>query len=170
MDDLNNQLSSRYNSKLIILNGKPLEIFENILRSSKKSITSLFCEYASEPWERKTFSVITDLFKQENPDTLVKSFSAVHTILDLNKTIASANFRKPKSMKDMERIFSIKQKEFILFYINSKLFLAFVENITPNDIDQELKRTLLKQREQFFKQSLRQNFINNYLNFIYMLE
>ena len=67
---------------------------------------------------------------------------------------------------DMERIFSIKQKEFILFYINSKLFLAFVENITPNDIDKELKRTLKKQREQFFKQSLRQNFINNYLNFI----
>ena len=31
LDDLNNQLSSRYNSKLIILNGKPLEIFENIL-------------------------------------------------------------------------------------------------------------------------------------------
>ena len=68
--------------------------------------------------------------------------------------------------RDMERIFSIKQKEFILFYINSKLFLAFVENITPNDIDKELKRTLLKKREQYFKQSLRQNFINNYLNFI----
>ena len=67
---------------------------------------------------------------------------------------------------DMERIFSIKQKEFILFYINSKLFLAFVENITPNDIDKELKKTLKQQREQFFKQSLRQNFINNYLNFI----
>ncbi len=67
---------------------------------------------------------------------------------------------------DMERIFSIKQKEFILSYINSKLFLVFVEDITPNDIDKELKRTLLKKREQFFKQSLRQNFINNYLNFI----
>ena len=121
LDDLNNQLSSRYNSKLIILNGKPLEIFENILRSSKKSITSLFCEYASEPWERKTFSVITDLFKQENPDTLVKSFSAVHTILDLNKTIASANFRKPKSMKDMERIFSST------FETNSDGFFAIDE-------------------------------------------
>ena len=66
----------------------------------------------------------------------------------------------------MEKIFSIKEKEFILFNINSKLFLAFVENITPNDIDKKLKRTLLKQREQIFKQSLRQNFINNYLNFI----
>ena len=121
LDDLNNQLSSRYNSKLIILNGKPLEIFENILRSSKKSITSLFCEYASEPWERKNFSAITDLFKQENPDTLIKSFNAVHTILDLNKTIASANFRKPKSMKDMERIFSST------FETNSDGFFAIDE-------------------------------------------
>ena len=68
--------------------------------------------------------------------------------------------------EDLERLFSLKEKEFILFYNSSALFLAFVENITPNDIDKELKRTLLTQREQFFKQSLRQNFINNYLNFI----
>ena len=67
---------------------------------------------------------------------------------------------------DLERIFSLKEKEFIVFYDNSKLFLAFVENITNNDIDKELKRTLLTQRKKFFKQSLRQNFINNYLNFI----
>ncbi len=67
---------------------------------------------------------------------------------------------------DLERIFSLKEKEFIVFYDNSKLFLALVENITNNDIDKELKRTLLTQRKKFFKQSLRQNFINNYLNFI----
>ena len=42
LDDLNNQLSSRYNSKLIILNGKPLEIFENILRSSKNPLHPFF--------------------------------------------------------------------------------------------------------------------------------
>ena len=70
------------------------------------------------------------------------------------------------STGNMERIFSLKEKEFILFYNNSKLFLAFVESITLNDIDKELKITLLAQREKFFKQSLRQNFINNYLNFI----
>ena len=68
--------------------------------------------------------------------------------------------------EDMKRIFSLKEKDFILFHNNSKIFLAFVENITPNDIDKELKSLLLKQREDFFKQSLRQNFINNYLNFI----
>ncbi len=66
----------------------------------------------------------------------------------------------------MKRIFSLNEKEFIFFYNNSKLFLAFVESITPNDIDKELKRTLMSQREAFFKKSLKQNFINNYLNFI----
>ena len=83
-----------------------------------------------------------------------------------NRKLFRFNPDSQVTKEDMEKIFSIKEKEFILFYINSKLFLAFVENITPNDIDKEIKRTLLKQREQFFKQSLRQNFINNYLNFI----
>ena len=66
----------------------------------------------------------------------------------------------------MGRIFSLRKKEFLFFFDKSKLFLVFVENITPNDIGKELKRTLMSQREEFLKRSLRQNFINNYLNFI----
>ena len=66
----------------------------------------------------------------------------------------------------MGRIFSLRKKEFLFFYDKSKLFLVFIENITPNDIGKELKRTLMSQREEFLKRSLRQNFINNYLNFI----
>ena len=64
------------------------------------------------------------------------------------------------------QVFSLKEKEFLLFFDKSKLFLAFVETINPNDIDKELKRTLMSQREQFLRISLRQNFINNFLNFI----
>ncbi len=66
----------------------------------------------------------------------------------------------------MGRIFSLEEKEYLFFYDDSNLFLAFVETITPNDIDDELKSTLTAQRKEFFKRSLRQNFINNYLNFI----
>ena len=66
----------------------------------------------------------------------------------------------------MGRIFSLRKKEFLFFFDKSKLFLVFLENITPNDIGKELKRTLMSQREEFLKRSLRQNFINNYLNFI----
>ncbi|MFL2793704.1 MAG: SurA N-terminal domain-containing protein [Paracoccaceae bacterium] len=66
----------------------------------------------------------------------------------------------------MKRIFLLQEKKFLFFYNNSKLFIAFVETITPNDINDELKRTLMSQRKELFKRSLRQNFINNYLNFI----
>ena len=58
----------------------------------------------------------------------------------------------------MRRIFSLQEKEFLFFFDNSKLFIAFVETITPNDINDELKRTLMSQRKEFFKRSLTQNF------------
>ena len=83
-----------------------------------------------------------------------------------NKKIFRFNLDTKMTQELMERIFSLKEKEFLLFYDESKLFLAFVETITPNDIDNELKSTLTAQRKEFFKRSLRQNFINNYLNFI----
>lgn len=66
----------------------------------------------------------------------------------------------------MKRIFSLQEKEFLFFYDNSRLSIAYVETINPNDIKDELKQTLMSQREEFFKRSLKQNFINNYLNFI----
>jgi cryptochrome len=104
--DLNDQLSSNYKSKLIILNDNPLEIFDCIQQNAKNSINSLFCEFSSEPWERKAFSDVSNLLKYKNPAFIVNTFSAVHTILDLEKTISLPGFRKPKSMKDMEKIFS----------------------------------------------------------------
>ena len=83
-----------------------------------------------------------------------------------NKKVFRFNLDTKMTPELMERIFSLEEKEFLLFNYNSKLFLAYVETITPNDINNELKSTLTAQRKEFFKRSLRQNFINNYLNFI----
>ena len=83
-----------------------------------------------------------------------------------NRKIFRFNIDKQLTKELMQRIFSLKEKEFLFFFDKSKLFLAFVETINPNDIDKELKRTLMSQREQFLRISLRQNFINNFLNFI----
>ncbi len=83
-----------------------------------------------------------------------------------NKKVFRFNIDTQLTPEIMGRIFSLKKKEFLFFSDKSKLFLVFLENIIPNDIDKELKRTLMSQREEFLKKSLRQNFINNYLNFI----
>jgi len=83
-----------------------------------------------------------------------------------NKKVFRFNIDTQLTPEIMGRIFSLGKKEFLFFFDKSKLFLVFLENITPNDIGKELKRTLMSQREEFLKRSLRQNFINNYLNFI----
>ena len=83
-----------------------------------------------------------------------------------NKKVFRFNIDTQLTPEIMGRIFSLRKKEFLFFFDKSKLFLVFVENITPNDVGKELNRTLMSQREEFFKKSLRQNFINNYLNFI----
>lgn len=83
-----------------------------------------------------------------------------------NKKVFRFNTNTQLTPEIMRQIFSLRKKELKFFFDKSKLFLVFVENITPNDIGKELKRTLMSQREEFLKRSLRQNFINNYLNFI----
>ena len=83
-----------------------------------------------------------------------------------NKKVFRFNIDTQLTPEIMGRIFSLRKKEFLFFFDKSKLFLVFVENITPNDIGKELKRTLMSQQEELLKRSLRQNFINNYLNFI----
>jgi peptidyl-prolyl cis-trans isomerase D len=83
-----------------------------------------------------------------------------------NKKVFRYNRDIQMTQELMARIFSLEEKEYLFFYDGDKLFLAFVETITPNDIDNELKSTLTAQRKEFFNRSLRQNFINNYLNFI----
>lgn len=104
--DLDLQLTSKFNSQLIILEGDPLLLFQKLQKSLGQTLSSLSCEYCSEPYEREVFSSIRELLKEENQDIQIKSFSAFQTILDIEKTIALTSFKNPKSMKDMEKIFS----------------------------------------------------------------
>ena len=66
----------------------------------------------------------------------------------------------------MKKLFMGKKNDFFVFFDDSRLFVAFIEKIKPDDIGEEQKRTLIAQRIEFYKDNLKQNFINNYLNFI----
>ncbi len=106
LSDLDNQLLSKYQSRLIILLGKPVEIFKQIEQNLKSSSASLYCEYSSEPWELENLSRISEWFEHKNSPIQIQTFGAFQTILDIEKTISRSDFRKPKSMKDMDRIFA----------------------------------------------------------------
>ena len=132
------------------------EDIEKILQ--KENILIAAKSYFDKKLNIKNESFLNQLFEMNSREDIFVEIK--------NKKVFRFNLDTKMTQELMERIFSLEEKEFLFFYDDSKLFLAFVETITPNDIDNELKSTLTAQRKEFFKRSLRQNFINNYLNFI----
>ena len=106
LSDLNQQLSSRYGSRLLLAHGKPEDIFADTQNHWGKSFDSLYCEYSSEPSERSKLASVKLALTEKNQAVQVLSFDAFQTILDVEKTVSSSGFRNPKSMKDMDQVFS----------------------------------------------------------------
>jgi deoxyribodipyrimidine photo-lyase len=106
LSDLDHQLSSQYGSRLFILQGSPDIIFENMADQLGQTLHSINCEYCSEPWDRKKFSSLQKALEKKNASIRIQSFSAFQTILDVEKAVSSTDYRNPKSMKDIDRIFS----------------------------------------------------------------
>ena len=106
LSDLDKQFSSKYGSQLLLIEGKPEDVFSHIENHLGKSFDSLYCEYTSEPWERAKFDSVKKVLSEKNEGVQVQSFDSFHTILDVEKTISSTDFRNPKSMKDMDKVFS----------------------------------------------------------------
>ena len=108
LSDLDAQFRERYQSRLIILLGNPREIFDEFAKNSGLSFTSLLCDYSSDPWDRENFSFISDSLTKKLKNIQISSLGAVHTIHDIEKTISHSSFKNPKSMKDMDKIFSLQ--------------------------------------------------------------
>ncbi len=135
------------------------EASEDIAKILRKDNTLVAAQsYFDKKLIKKNESFITQLFEMNIHEDVFKQIG--------KKKVFRFNIDTRVTQKLMERIFSLKENEFLFFYDESKLFIAYVETITPDDIDEELKSSLLAQRKEFLKRSLRQNFINNYLNFI----
>ena len=135
------------------------EVSEDIAKILQKDNTLIAAKsYFDKKLNTKNESVLNQLFEMNSREDIFIEIK--------NKKVFRFNLDTKMTPELMERIFSLEEKEFLFFYDDTKLFLAFVETITPNDIDNELKSTLTAQRKEIFKRSLRQNFINNYLNFI----
>ncbi len=106
LQDLDALLKARFQSELLIYQGDPLEIFKGLVRASGSSIDLIVSEYCSEPHGRKLSQAIEMHFQGKSSSPKVRLHKAVHTLSDLEDTVASAGFKNPKSMKDVRKIFS----------------------------------------------------------------
>lgn len=106
--DLDNSLQRELGLKLRILRGGFLESMEAVAGSLNEDASFLAYEYCSEP---ESLSVSAKISSPDSSGLMAiesRIFPAVHTLLDVEKTVSSKGYSNPKSMKDMKRIFHVQ--------------------------------------------------------------
>ena len=169
LSDLNQQLSSRYGSRLLLAHGKPEDIFADTQNHWGKSFDSLYCEYSSEPSERSKLASVKLALTEKNQAVQVLSFDAFQTILDVEKTVSSSGFRNPKSMKDMDQVFSTHfDKNDHGFYIIDDPLPA-PEEIKPFPSLTELSSLSIEHLTEQISQKLKVDIMSVSLNQFYII-
>jgi len=101
--DLDRRLNEKYGANLLVFSGDAGEIIKSLLDTSDEKISWLLSDYCSEPKNRKELNEIKE--KLSGKGVEIKIFSAVNTILDIEKITQRDGFKAPKSTKDMKKIF-----------------------------------------------------------------
>ena len=104
LEDLNGRISSRSDNSLLIFFGSPKDVVQSLSTAFNQKLKLFSSDYCSEPHGLTTSHSISQL--QEKLGIQFHFHPATHTILDLEKTITREGFKIPKSMKDIEKIFS----------------------------------------------------------------
>ncbi len=102
---LRDNLEKKMNLELKIYAGEAMRNIESIFQNLNGENNFLAYEYCNKPRGLMLSSQITEWSMKTPKNCIVKSFPAVHTLLDIEKTISSPTYFDPKSMKNMERIF-----------------------------------------------------------------
>jgi len=103
--DLDNTLSEKYNSRLLVLQGDPEKLLRQIFSGKGKlQFDNLFFEFDSEPYAVQRDMRIQGL--ADSHGVTCKSFSG-HTILDMNvvkEQIGSGTLKRPTDMKSIQKV------------------------------------------------------------------
>ncbi|MDA7756513.1 deoxyribodipyrimidine photo-lyase/cryptochrome family protein [Opitutales bacterium] len=105
LEDLDQQLQAKVSNPLHIFHGSPSNAVVGLQNYLKDRMYSFHSEYCSEPHGRSISQSIQDTLSIDK-DIPCHFHPASHTILDLEKTISVDGFKNPKSMKDIQKIFS----------------------------------------------------------------
>ena len=105
LEDLDENLKSKFSSKLSVLFGKPTEIFDQIFKEFGSTISLFSSDYCSEPHGRSLSSEIEKKINLHSPSTEVVFHPSVQTVLDIEDICEDPAYKEPKSMKEIEKIF-----------------------------------------------------------------
>ena len=106
LEDLNARMGEKIDSNLTLFSGKYLDVIKSISSKFVNENVYLAYEYCSEPNSRNIVSSLKSWIIDNESSLILKEFPSQHTLLDIEQVVTSPNYRNPKSMKDMEKIFS----------------------------------------------------------------
>ena len=104
ISDLNTSFKKYFGAPLNVLSGQPDNLFEAILASKDFSVTGIITGYSNKPYDIEQERLVRAVLeKNKIPLHIV---AKVNTLTNIEKVVSDPNFKKPKSMKDMEKIFA----------------------------------------------------------------
>jgi len=106
LGDLDQQLRTNYNSQLFIFQGNPATILPCLCSSLEPAPQLISTEYCSEPRGLQLSQELEKEFSRKSHTFDLSFHKESHTILDIEMTTSASDYKEPKSMKDIERIFA----------------------------------------------------------------
>ena len=103
--DLDANFKAKFGSNLIILNGKSEEIFDKLLGNDLLDISEIFTDYSNKPNDVENENSLKRILAK-NTSVKLHLISKVNSLTNIEEVVNQENFKAPKTMKDMEKLFS----------------------------------------------------------------
>ena len=103
--DLGANFKAKFDSNLIILNGSSKEIFSKLLGSDLLEISEIFTDYSNKPDDVENENSLKRILAK-NTSAKLHLISKVNSLTNIEEVVNQKNFKPPKTMKDMEKLFS----------------------------------------------------------------
>ena len=103
--DLDANFKNKFGSNLIVLNGKSKDIFRKLLDSDLLGLSEIFTDYSNKPDDIENENNLKSILA-ENASVKLNLISKVNSLTNVQEVVSQENFKPPKTMKDMEKLFS----------------------------------------------------------------
>ena len=102
--DLDANFKNKFGSNLIVLNGKSKDIFRKLMDSDLLDISEIFTDYSNKPDDIENENNLKSILA-ENASVNLNLISKVNSLTNVQEVVSQENFKPPKTMKDMEKLF-----------------------------------------------------------------
>ena len=101
---MDSRFKAKLGTNLVILNGSSEEIFDKLL-NDLLNISEIFTDYSNKPDDVKNENSLKQILTK-NTSVKLHLISKVNSLTNIEEIVNQENFKPPKTMKDMEKLFS----------------------------------------------------------------